>query len=437
MPASTPSWLIARTRAGASRSPQGGTITAEKGVYASVTRASAADETRATAAQPLIDVAWTGTFTQVDPTTVTLNNAAHAIEAAQEAQVREVIRGASHTAGIDAEVMSWRVLNRIATTGDDPGEIADAAAQRALLDTASIDAATKARAEYILTRFRSVLTAGTATIPGADDIDSDDDGSYSDTELVAYLSEDNDARRTLLRDVLARDLSEAERDVLRAVATGGDVNAALDDASFSAAYKAAVRGLLERHNVGNIRVAMTGGSIDSRGDGIRAWFARQHDKNGAIDVTIAAGATVTGANAGIYVANAGSTGTGDDRILKQTVKVDGMVTGRTDAAVHLVGGGRLTVGKTGVLISSRGDGIRAYYATPNDRNGAIAVTVAEGASVTGGAGGHLRERRGDRPAHREEVRVSGRPGTRTRVWVPTTTSLSLTISIRSSGCREP
>ena len=382
---------------------QGGTIKAEKGVYASVTRASAADETLAAAAQPLIDVAWTGTFTQAERTAKTLNNAAHAIEAAQEAQAGAAIRGAAHTAGIDAEIMSWRVLNRIATTGDDPGEIADAAAQAALLDTASTDAATKARAEYILTRFRSVLTAGTATIPGADAIDGDDDGSYSDAELVAYLSEDDAARRILLRDVLARDLSEAEQEVLEAVATGGDVDAALDDASFSAEYKADVRALLERHNVGDIRIAMSGGTIASSGDGIRAWFARQHDKNGAIAVTVAEGASVTGGAAGIYVSGAGTglriekkyaspavqlanPDMGPDayvdfpNYLDQVVRVQGTVTGGADAAVHLVGGGALIVTGAGKLVA--GSSGRAVLV--NDPGPAVIYIEGE---VTGGGGG--------------------------------------------------
>ena len=108
--------------------------------------------------------------------------------------------------------------------------------------------------------------------------------------------------------------------------------------------------LLDRYNPGNIRIAMNGGSIVSRGDGIRAYYATPHANNGAINVTVAEGAEVTGANAGIRVANAGldagEAGTADD-ILKQTVTVHGMVTGGTDAAVHLVGGGRLTVGEMG------------------------------------------------------------------------------------------
>ena len=325
---------------------QAGAITAEKGIYATVPRASAAGETRT---QPLIDIAWTGTFTQAERGAAgSWNDVAHAIEGAQERQAGAAFRGAAHTAGIDAEVLSWRVLNRIATTGDDPGEIADAAAQAALLDTASTDAAAKARAEAILERFRAVLTAGGPAIPGADAIDGNDDGSYSDAELTAYLGEDSDAGRVLLRDILARSLSEAERAVLEAVATGGDVNAALDDASFSADYKAAVRALLNRYNAGDIRVAMNGGSIASSGDGIRAWFATPHASNGAISVTVAGGASVSGGMAGIYAANAG------------TISV----------AVA-----------AGTTVSGGEEGIYAANA------GGIAVTVAEGASVTGGEAG--------------------------------------------------
>ncbi len=378
---------------------QAGAITAEKGIYATVPRASAAGETRA---QPLIDIAWTGTFTQAGRAAGSWNNVAHAIEGAQEGQAGAAIRGAAHTAGIDAEVLSWRVLNRIATTGDDPGEIADAAAQAALLDTASTDAAAKARAEAILTRFRAVLTAGGRAIPGADAIDADDDGSYSDAELTAYLSADSDARRVLLRDILARSLSEAEQAVLEAVATGGDVNAALDDAGFSADYKAAVRALVDRYNAGDIRVAMNAGSIASSGDGIRAWFAAPHASNGAIDVTVAEGASVTGAVAGIYVANAGEglriekkytspaiqdanrNVDADDLVtlsdhLDQVVRVRGTVTGGTDAAVHLGGGGALIVTGDGKLVA--GSSGRAVLV--NDPGPAVIYIEGE---VTGGAG---------------------------------------------------
>ena len=384
---------------------QAGAIVASGGIYASVPRASAAGETRT---QPLIDIAWTGTFTQAGRAASSWNNVAHAIEGAQEGQAGAAFRGAAAWAGIDAEVLSWRVLNRIATTGDDPGEIADAAAQAALLDTASTDAAVKARAEAILTRFRAVLTAGGPAIPGADAIDNGagdgtaSDGTYHDDEIVAWLSADSDARRTLLRDILARSLSAAEQAVLEAVATGGDVDAALDDAGFSADYKAAVRALVDRYNAGDIRVAMNAGSIASSGDGIRAWYAAPHASNGRIDVTVAEGASVTGGMAGIYVANAGeglriekkytspavqneNEELGADDLvtlsdhLDQVVRVQGTVTGGTDAAVHLGGGGALIVTGAGKLVA--GSSGRAVLV--NDPGPAVIYIEGE---VTGGAG---------------------------------------------------
>ena len=359
---------------------QGGAITAAKGVYASVPRASAAGETRAADDQPLIDVAWTGTFTEAGrAATVTLNNVAHAVESAQEAQAGAAgLRGAAYSAGIDAEVMSWRVLNRVATRGDDPGPFADAAAVTALFDDGA-DAATKARAAAIVARFRAVLEDGAlGTIPGADDIDTDGTAGYSDAEIEAYLGEDDAARRTLLRDALARHLSEREAAVLRALAAND--NAGLETALAAVtgatdAWKREVRLLAGRRNVGDVRVAMTAGSISSRGDGIRAWFASPHDDNGAISVTVAEGTTVTGGAAGIYVANAGTglsiakkytppeihdaeanRDKGPDDLValptyrNQVVRVDGTVTGGTDAAVHLDGGGALIVGRTGKLI---------------------------------------------------------------------------------------
>ena len=131
------------------------------------------------------------------------------------------------------------------------------------------------------------------------------------------------------------------------------------------------------------RIAMNGGSIAaSRGDGIRAYYTTPHANNGVINVTVAEGAEVTGANAGIYVANAGldagEAGTADD-ILKQTVTVHGMVTGGADAAVHLVGGGRMTVGETGKVYA--GSSGRAIWVNDPGR----AVIRIDGV-VRGGAG---------------------------------------------------
>ena len=104
--------------------------------------------------------------------------------------------------------------------------------------------------------------------------------------------------------------------------------------------------------MGNIRIKVDGGSIASASDGVRAFYALPDLRNGAIDPTVAEGATVTGGAAGVYVANAGR---GSDGILKQHVTVHGTVTGGADSAVHLAGGGRLTVGRTGrVLAGSSG-----------------------------------------------------------------------------------
>ena len=421
---------------------QGGTISARKGVYAAVARAGT--EARAADAQPLIDVAWTGTFTEsAAGGTVSLAGVAHAVESAQEAQAGAVMRGAARTAGIDAEVLSWRALNRVATRGDDPGEIADAAAQAALLDTASTDAATKARAEAIVAQFRTVLNDGTlGTIPGANDIDTDGAAGYSAAEIRAYLSEDAAARRTLLRDVLARQLSDPEEAVLRALATGAGLETALAGVTgASDAWKAEVRALAGWYNVGNVRVAMTGGAIDTRGDGIRAWYAKSHDMNGAIAVTVAEGARVTGGAAGIYVANAGlglriakkytppaiqemeaNRNLGPDDLVtlqtyrNQVVRVDGTVTGGSDAAVHLAGGGALIVDGEGKLVAGAGrpavlvnDPAPAIIYIAGRATGSAgsdaAVHLTGGGSVIVGLTGRLRA--GDAPL---AIRIDRPPG---------------------------
>ena len=456
----------AANAAGQVKITSGGTIAARKGVYARVGRASAMDETRAAMKQPVIDVTWTGGFSHGTTATVAgndddrflANGVAHAVAVAQKVEAEKAMRPANRSvgtgflrygspAGIEAQVMSWREVMTQVAKGDDPGAFADAAAVTALFDDSATDA-TKARAAAIIAAFRAALANDDLdTIPGAAAIDTDGTTGLSDDEIETYLSVDDADRRTLLRNVLAQDLSDEEKAVLRAVATNDGLTDVVLDAALPSdatmeqktAYRTAVRALLERRNVGDIRIAMTGGSIAApRGDGIRAYYATPHAMNGAISVTVAAGTTVSGGMAGIYVANAGTMGTGAERILKQSVTVNGMVTGGTDAAVHLVGGGRLTVGtmgkvhagssgtailvndpgrseivingevkggegaraavdttgggtitvgRTGSVDASRGDGIRAYFATPNDANGAISVTVDDGATVTGGMAG--------------------------------------------------
>ncbi len=401
---------------------QGGGILGRSGVAVAILKHATAQTVapRAETAQPLIDVAWTGSFAagttaqtaREGDDLYTAPSEAVAFIYARDAEAGKASGGAwGGPAGIEAQVMSWSALAVEVAEGDDPGAFANAAAQQAAVPTG----ATASNNAYVK-QFRavlesedfevapSILTAiGTTATTSAADL--------TDAQIVTYLRVDNAARRTLLRNVLAQNLSDKEKAVLAALSTGdGDgLTAALDDtgAGFSNAYKTAVRALLNRYNVGDIAIDMTGGSIVSRGDGIRAYYATPNANNGAISVSIAAGATVTGARAGVWVANAGldvgadGTADTDDDILKQSVTVDGMVTGGTDAAVHLVGGGRLTVGETGVLVAGAGrpailvnDPGRSVIRIDGEVRGSAgadaAVDLSGGGSVTVGLNGRVR-----------------------------------------------
>ena len=185
--------------------------------------------------------------------------------------------------------------------------------------------------------------------------------------------------------------------MLEAVVTDTGLTEALDGVTgASDDWKDAVRDFLDRFNVGDIKIAMNEGSINSRGDGIRAYYATPHAMNGAISVTVAAGATVDGGMAGIYVANAGAMGTGAARILKQTVTVDGMVTGGMDAAVHLAGGGRLTVGEMG-KVRAGSSGTAILVNDPGRSEIVINGEVRGGAGRAGGGGYHRRRQHHRRP----------------------------------------
>ena len=339
-------WLSdGRNTAGRISITQKGTISGSRGIYALVDRSSGENEKRAANNQPLINVNWEGTFTQPERDPSSSNNVAHAVAIMQELQGAEVLRGASGAAGIDAEVGSWRTVNRIVTGGDDPGELRN-----------PDDLLAGSSGNAIIAAFRSTLEDDRYELPASDRAAIDTDGTpgYSDSELRTYLMNNP----TLLRDMLSKGLSAAERAVLEALWTGGDVEAALPSASvYTDDWKTRVMALGENYNVGDIRVNVNGGSITSDGDGVRAWYALPHNKNGAINVTVADGASVTGDVAGIYVANAG---VGGDGFAKQTVTVAGTVTGGTDAAVRLKGGGRVTVERTGeVQAGSSGRAIRS------------------------------------------------------------------------------
>ena len=409
----------AANAAGQVKVTQAGTIEGRKGVYARAGRASAAGETRDAMKQPVIDIAWTGSFSHGTTASVAQNDegrflptsVAHAVAIAQEVETEKAIRY-GQAAGIEAQVLSWRQVMAQVAGGDDPGVVADAAATLAGNGGPAIRAA-----------FKAVLANGDLdTIPGASAIDTDGTTGLSDAEIDTYLT----ANPAVLRNVLLQGLSEAEKAVLRAVVTNTGLDAALDDADadFSDGYKMAVRAFLNRYNTGDIRVAMNGGSIASRGDGIRAYYATPHAMNGAIavtvaegasvsgdmagiyaanaggiDVTVAEGASVTGGEAGIYVANAGdglrierkytpqaaNRNLDSDELvtlsdyLNQVVRVQGTVTGGTDAAVHLDGGGALIVTGAGKLVA--GSSGRAVLV--NDPGPAVIYIEGE---VRGGSG---------------------------------------------------
>ena len=417
---------------GRCRITEAGTISGRTGVYAAVPSAS----TMAPDQPPLIDVAWTATFTHGEASSVVRSTADALVsdrEAAAMGAVEETIRWGA-PAGIEAHALSWRDVAAQVAKGDDPFAIADNAAQTALLATSGA----ASRRAAILAQFRAALgnadhTVANAVLVAIGTTATTAVADLTDMQIVTYLSTDDMPTRALLRNVLAQGLSDKEKAVLAAVAAG-DATAltiALNDADagFPSDYKAAVQALLERYNVGNIRVRMTGGSIDSPGDGIRAYYATPHDMNGGISVTVDEGASVTGGTAGVHVANAGTGlmvarkytygfgmndgatadelvavtyGEGADAVAlrNQLVTVAGTVSGGTDAAVRLSGGGavivmeggRVHAGSSGVGILVDDPGPALVYVdgeVKGGAGGAAAVHLTGGGSVTVGLNGRV------------------------------------------------
>ena len=193
-------------------------------------------------------------------------------------------------------------------------------------------------------------------------------------------------------------LSAAERRVLEAVLTGGDLEAALAalPASYADAYKTGIRLRATFFNEGDIRVDVTGGTIISDGDGVYARYVLTNDRNGAISVNVADGASVTGERNGIYVGSAGLA-EGNDDLRAQSVTVNGRVTGGTGSGIHMAGGGRLTVGASGHVGATSGVGVLAdgagdLHATVAGRvegdirmtgTGALTLALPEGGVITG------------------------------------------------------
>ncbi len=419
------------------RVTQAGTISARRGVVARIARESAAGEMRAADAQPAIDVVWTGTFAREEGKTEPSDMGRFSAAALDRAAV-VTHRGAAgervtrygQAAGIEAGLMRLDPLLAAVAKGDDPNALMSREAQQALLAVAvpgeaAPTAADRTRAAVIVRQFRALLTDTNFAQPiliarGASGVDTNEDGTYSDEEIKTYLTADNAERRTFLRSLLVdglskgeEGLSKGEEEVVTALTTGGDLEAALDAlpnygnvfTSYGDSWKDEVRAFLDWHNVGDVRVAVNGGAIASRGDGIRAWYVMPHDDNGRIDVTVAEDTSVTGGRAGVYVANAGcpvddGCVPGAAGIRDQTVTVHGRVMGGEDAAVHLSGGGFLTVGRTGQLLAgSSGRAILVNDPGPADvridglvRGGTgarAAVDLTGGGSVTIGLTGRV------------------------------------------------
>ena len=176
--------------------------------------------------------------------------------------------------------------------------------------------------------------------------------------------------------------SDDERTVLEAALTGRGLETALAalPAAYTDAWKDTLRAHAASYNAGDIRVDVTGGTITAEGDGVDARYALAHDRNGAIAVTVADGAEITGGRHGVHVGGAGLAAGGGLR--DQTVTVNGKVMGGTGAGVHLAGGGTVTVGRTGRVGATSGVGILS------DGAGGLVATVA------GTVEGHVRAQGG-------------------------------------------
>ena len=152
--------------------------------------------------------------------------------------------------------------------------------------------------------------------------------------------------------------NEIEKKVLYAVISGAtEISDALfgefTDANYKLAdYKTKVRETPDQIQRGRHPGGREWWNDCSDGYGVFAEFVRFDNRNGAIHVSVAQGASVTGTNNyGIDVRFAGldNKGTADnesDDVRKQSVSVSGIVVGG-EGGVRLNGGGSVTVGETG------------------------------------------------------------------------------------------
>ena len=214
------------------------------------------------------------------------------------------------------------------------------------------------------------------------DVDPDIVASVATITAIAENTRTPQQRATLAmqQETLAtqRMLSAAERAVLAAALTGGDLEPALAalPATYTDAWKDEVRRRAAGYNTGDIRVDVTGGTIASDGDGVDARYVLAHDRNGAIAVTVADGARITGERHGLYLGGAGLAD-GNDDLRDQTATVNGAVMGGTGAGVYLAGGGTVTVGRTGRVGATSG------MAVLSNGPGDLSVTVEREGEITG------------------------------------------------------
>ena len=187
------------------------------------------------------------------------------------------------------------------------------------------------------------------------------------TSLISCL-EGSDSEQDIRIVVRNPDITTTDRSGISGEHSGtGGININVQGGSIETTGTAA-RGVVARHSgtggsVGNIRVDVIGGTIVSEnGDGVHASYVMTRDNDGAIDVTVAEGSSVTGGINGIYVGGAGrdlENSSSRNLLREQTVTVNGVVTGGTGAGVHMVGGRRLVVGRTGRIVAGSGVGVRA------------------------------------------------------------------------------
>ena len=185
------------------------------------------------------------------------------------------------------------------------------------------------------------------------------------TSLISCL-EGSDSEQDIRIVVRNPDITTTDRSGIYAEHSGiGGIDINVQGGSIETTGTAA-RGVVARHSgtggsVGDIRVDVTGGTIVSGGDGVHASYVMTRDNDGAIAVTVAEGASVTGGLNGIYVGGAGRVmESGSRNLLRdQTVTVNGVVTGGTGAGVRMTGGRQLIVGRTGRIGADSGMGVLA------------------------------------------------------------------------------